>query len=131
MKTLKIIIICIIGITNLYANNSYNKSLAKNRAAKGIKGANYKVINGNKEFYKAQEHGQTIGTKVRNKRYVRIINYVEVKNVKLRKRKSSQLYGLAKYKKSKNQKRLYGIKLNKNFQGKVTNTVIIKNSILN
>jgi len=131
MKVISIAIVCIFSIVNLIANDSFNKVMAKNRASKGIGDSNYKVINGKKQFYKAQKNGNTIGLKVENKKLGKVYNYVEVKNVKLKDKKEKRNYGMAKIKSEQTKKRLYGVQVNKNFKGKVSNTVKVKNSNLN
>jgi hypothetical protein len=105
--------------------------MAKNRSSKGIGDSNYKVINGNRQFYKAQKYGNTIGFKVNNKRTGKIYNYVVIKNVKLKKEKEKRAYGLNKTKPTPKAKNLYGVKINKKFKGSVNNTVKIKNSRIN
>ena len=126
-----IIMICLLSVLSSFANDSYNKVMAKNRASKGIGDSNYKVINGSKQFYKAQKNGNTIGLKVEKKKLGKVYNYVEVKNVKLKEKKEKRKYGLSKIKKEQTKNRLYGVKVNKNFKGKVYNTVEVKNSNLN
>ncbi|MDF1875247.1 hypothetical protein JHD48_05840 [Sulfurimonas sp. SAG-AH-194-I05] len=128
---IKIIVLASLCISLMHAGNSFNKVMAKNRASKKIGQANYKVINGNKQYNKVQRYNKNIGLDVTNKQVGRVYNYVEIKNVKLKKKRTSKAYGLAKIKKKKVKKKLYGVKINKNFKGTVSNTVIIKNSRLN
>lgn len=115
----------------IYAGNSFNKVMAKNRASKGIKGSNYKVINGNKEYSDAKKNSKDIGIDAKGKKVGTIYNYVEIKNVKQKPKKYKREYGLAKIQHKKNKKKLYGVKIDKNFKGKINNTVKVENSTIN
>lgn len=131
MKTISLIMVFLLGLIPLFANDAFNKVMAKNRASKGIGDSNYKVINNKKEFYKAQKNGNTIGMKVKDKKIGKVYNYVEIKNVKLKDTKEKRSYGLSKIKNTQPKKKLYGVQINKNFKGRINNTVKVKNSNLN
>lgn len=126
-----IVLVITLSFSSLFAGDAFNKVMAKNRASKGMSGANYKQVNGKRDFNRSQRHGNTIGLNVENKRIGKVYNYVEIKNVKLKKEKEKRAYGLNKTKPTPKAKNLYGVKINKKFKGSVNNTVKIKNSRIN
>ncbi len=129
--SIKIFVMLSILISIINAGDSFKKVMAKNRASKGIGNSNYKVINGNKEFKRAQRNSREIGIDARGTRVGTVYNYVEIKNVKMKEKKYKREYGLAKFSKKPKKKKLYGVKIDKNFKGNINNTVKVKNSTLN